>query len=212
MAQADDFDDALSRGAEGIDRLREAGLRGMEALTVARQASLERERARLAEELGEKDPRVTDVARRIVDGTSRLGALKTEIARAGAVARAGTTEWVLHGYVRSADGAPARDLTVALVNGQGQWLRELGFAGTDARGYFQLRTPAADVPEAFVRVTDRNRAQVHRSEDPVVVTPGRVEYREISLGTDGTRGPVPPEDVAPDEPPPDSEKKSRRRA
>lgn len=215
MAQSEDFDEALSRGTERVDRLREAGLKGMETVTLARQAGLKRERGRLSEALGAEHPLVKDLTLRMEDGTARLRALKVEIARAGTVVpKAGAAEWVLHGYVWSADGSPGPDLTVALVNGQGQWLRELSFAVTDARGYFQLRAPVAAALEAFLRVTDRNRAQVYSGKDPVPIIPGRVEYQEILQGTDATRGGVPPEEAAPGgpEPTPDSEKKPRRRS
>ncbi len=183
-------------------------------LTAARQAGLERERLRFTEVLGRDDPRVKDLDQRLAPGTARLRALKVEIARAGAVVPVAATEWVLHGYVWSADGGPVPDLTPALVDAKGQWLRELGFAGTDGRGYFLLRAAAADVPEAYVQVTDRKRAQVHRGDEAVAVGPGRVEYREITLGGDRTPGAVPPEDTAPGggEPAPDPEKKPRRRS
>jgi hypothetical protein len=214
MAQSDDLAEALSRGTEKVDRLREAGLRGLEVVTAARQAGLERERRRFTEVLGRDDPRVKDLDQRLEHGATRLRALKVEIARAGAVVPVAATDWVLHGYVWSADGSPMPDLTVALVDGKGQWLRELGFAGTDGRGYFLLRAAAADVPEAYVQVTDRKRAQVHRSDEAVTVGPGRVEYREVTLGGGRTPGAVPPEDTAPGggEPAPDPEKKPRRRS
>jgi hypothetical protein len=214
MARSDDFAEALSRGTEKVDRLREAGLRGLEVVTAARQAGLERERRRFTEVLGRDDPRVKDLDQRLEDGATRLRAVKVEIARAGAVVPVGATEWVLHGYIWSADGSAASGLTVALVSGQGQWLRELGFAGTDGRGYFLLRAPAADIPEAYVQVTDRQRSQVHRSDEAVAVGPGRVEYREVRLGGDRTPGPVPPEDTAPggSEPAPDPKKKPHRRS
>lgn len=220
MAQSEDFDDVVSGGAAGLDRLREAGLRGLEALTSARQEGLERERERLAAALGEDHPRVKDLSARLDTGRARLRALGAERARAVAVAKADATEWVLHGSVWRADGSPAADLSVALVNRQGQWLRELGFAGTDARGHFELRAPAPPAAvEAHVSVSDRDRAQVFRSDDAVTVAPGRVEYREITLGAGGTRGPVPPEELTTRaaarpgaEPPPETEKKPRRRS
>jgi hypothetical protein len=217
MAQSEDFDDVVSRGTAGLDRLREAGLRGLEAVTVARQAGLEREKGRLAEALGDDDPRVMGLSARLEEGRARLRTLAVERARAGAVVKADSNEWVLHGYVWTADGNPVPNLSVVLVNPQGQWLRELGFAGTDARGYFQLRAPAPAVVEAHISISDRRRAQVHRSEDTVSLAPGRVEYREVTLGKDGTRGPVPPGGTKPRGgtkpagPAPD-EKKPRRRS
>ena len=76
MAQPDDLAEALSRGTEKVDHLRETGLRGLEVLTAARQAGLERERRRFTEVLGRDDPRVKDLDRRLEHGAARLRALK----------------------------------------------------------------------------------------------------------------------------------------
>jgi hypothetical protein len=231
MPQSDEFDEALSRAAARADSLRAAGLKGLESVTLARQVSLEREQARLAGELGAEHPRVKALAARVQDGVARLGDLKVDIVRAETIApKVGAAEWVLHGYVWSEDRSPAPDLVVSLVDAQGQWLRALGFAATDARGYFQLRasvadaaTPGAAPPgaappagsapvEAFVRVTDANRTQVHRGPTPVPIAAGRVEYEEIVLEGGAVHGGVSPEEVpGHSAPSPEPGKKPRRR-
>jgi hypothetical protein len=139
MAEPEDFKDALLRAAAKADALRAAGLKGLEGLTQARQAGLKREQGRLSQKLGAEHPRVRALAVRMEDGVARLRDLMVDIARAETVApTAGAAEWVLHGYVRRKDLTPAPDLTVSLVDAQGQWIKALGFACTDARGYFQL--------------------------------------------------------------------------
>jgi hypothetical protein len=101
---------------------------------------------------------------------------------------------------------------VTLVDAQGRWLRRLGFASTDARGYFRFAAsiggtepagktgPAATAAlppklEAHIRVTDRKRLQLYRGEEAVPVSPGGVEYREIVL--EGGAAPLPPEEDVP---------------
>ena len=210
MAESEDFKDMLFRAAAKADALRAAGLKGLEGVTQARQAGLKREHNRLSGKLGAEHPRARALAVRLEDGITRLRDLQVEVARAETVApTAGAAEWVLHGYVRSKDLKPASDLTVSPVDAQGQWVRAMGFASTDARGYFQLiatiggtgppgRTgPAGQPPrlEVHIRITDRNRLQLYRGEEAVPVSPGGVEYREIVL--EGAAAPLPPEEDVP---------------
>jgi hypothetical protein len=208
MPESDDFKEVLFAVAVKTDALRAAGLRGLGGVTRARQAGLERERGRLSRKLGADHSRVRALSARMEDGVARLRDLTVEVARAETVApRADPGKWVLHGYVRRKDLSPAPDLTVALVDAQGQWLRALGFACTDARGYFQLvatvaggRAAGASAPpskiEAHIRITDRKRVQLYRGEEAVPVSLGGVEYREIVLDG-GAAGCVAPEEEVP---------------
>ena len=212
MPESDDFKEVLFSAAAKADALRAAGLKGMEGVTQARQAGLEREHGRLSRKLGADHPRVRALSVRMEDGAVRLRDLEVEIARAETVApRADPGKWVLHGYVRKKDLTPAPDLTVALVDAQGQWLRALGFACTDARGYFQLvatvaRAGAAGASappskmEAHIRITDRKRLQLYRGAEAIPISPGGVEYREIVLEGGGA-GCVAPEEEVPGPPP-----------
>lgn len=216
MPESQDFQEVLFRTAVKADALRAAGLKGLEGITRARQAGLEREHGRLSRRLGAEHPRARALAVRMEDSVVRLRDLKVEIARAETVApKAGAAEWVLHGYVRWKDLNPAPDLTVALVDAQGQWVRALGFACTDARGYFQLvasirraepageaapPTLSAPPPELFLRVNDEERRTLYSDAEPLAPEPGRIDYREIFLGDDA-RTCTPPEDVAPPGPP-----------
>jgi hypothetical protein len=213
MPESEDFKEVLFGAAVKADALRAAGLRGLEGVTLARQAGLDREHARLSRKLGAEHPRAMALAARMQEDVARLRDLRREIARAETVApAAGAATWVLHGYVWSRELNPAPDLTVTLVDAQGQWVRALGFATTDARGYFQLvaslgrAEPAgrtglaatAAVPpklEAHIRITDRNRLQLYRGEEAVPVSPGGVEYREIVL--EGGAASLPPEEDVP---------------
>src|SRR5574341_889782 len=104
MAESDDFKEVLIRAAAKADALRAAGLKGLEGVTQARQAGLEREHGRLSRKLGAEHPRARALAVRMENGVARLRDLKVEIARAETVAPAvGADKWVLHGYVRRKD-------------------------------------------------------------------------------------------------------------
>jgi hypothetical protein len=216
MAEPEDFKDVLFRAATKADALRAGALNGLEVVTQARQAGLEREHARLSRKLGAEHPRARALAVRMEDGVARLRDIKLEIARAETVApTAGKGEWVLHGYVRWKDLSPAPNLTVALVDAQGRWVQALGFACTDSRGYFKLVAlvgrgkPAPGVAPAampapplklFLKVNDEQRRTLYADTEPLAPEPGRVEYREIILGEEA-RTCTPPEDVTPPGPP-----------
>jgi len=211
MPDANDSGQVAFRAATLADALRAAGLRGLDGLTHARQHRLEREHQRLSTKLGGEHPRVRGLASQLEDGAIRLRDLGIEIARAETmVPKAGPAEWVLLGYVRWPDLSPASGLTVALVDARNQWIRSLGFACTDPRGYFRLTVafgqeeqapPRARAArsEVYIRVTDANRAVLHREEEAVSVVPGTVEYREIVL-QGGVGVCTPPEEDAPDGP------------
>jgi len=223
MPESDDFKEVLFSAATKADALRAAGLKGMEGVTQARQAGLEREHSRLSRKLGADHPRVRALSARMEDGAVRLRDLEVEIARAETVApRADPGKWVLHGYVRKKDLTPAPDLTVALVDAQGQWLRALGFACTDARGYFQLvatvaRAGAAGASappskiEAHIRITDRKRLQLYRGAEAIPISPGGVEYREIVLEGGGAGCVAPEEEVPGTSPAPQAKEASPAR-
>jgi hypothetical protein len=147
-----------------------------------------------------------------------------EVARAKtAVPPVGETQWAVHGHVRRADRTPAPDLTVLLVDSAGRWLRALGYACSDAEGYFRLVStvePARTTLRAYLRVIGPDRSELHRGEEALAVTPRAVEYREIVLH-DGARGCASPDEDLPDvdgtgggskEPPAPPRKKPRRKA
>jgi hypothetical protein len=189
MAEANDVKDALPAAAARVDALRAAGLKGLDRAAGARQASLQREHERLSKRLGPDHTRVKAVAARIEGAAALRRDVVLEVARAETVSpQVGAQEWALHGYVRSKDLSPAPDLTVSLVDARGQWLQVLGFACTDARGYFRLVAKVeptseskTDIVSGYVRVTDGDRKELHRSREALPVLPGAVEYREIVL-------------------------------
>jgi hypothetical protein len=211
MQEPEDLKETLYRAAVKADALRAAGMNGLAGVMQARQAGLDREHRRLFEKVGAEHPRVRTLALRIEDVVARLHDLRVEIARAETPGvRAGPAEWVLHGYVWRKDLSAAPDLTVALVDSQGEWVRAFGYTCSDARGYFQLvaslgraeptgetarLTMSAPPPqfEAQVRISDANHVQLYRGGEAVPISPGGVEYREIVLG-DSARGCVAPED------------------
>jgi hypothetical protein len=105
-------------------------------------------------------------------------------------------EWVLHGTVRFAEGAPAPDLVVTLMDSSGRGGKDAPSTRTDRRGAFVLRVRAAAnasaptaIPTLFVLVADAGGRVLLRGQERMLVLPGAVDYREVALDTRGPAGP-----------------------
>ena len=140
---------------------------------LAKANHLERQRVRLANRLGAEDPRVLELNGIIASNQRLTRAVQLEVNRA----RTSTVEadkqgWILHGYVWNQDWKGQPNLTVALSDRAGQWVRLLGYACTDKNGYFKLSyqqstekgteamAVAADIsPEMFIRVSDHKESR-----------------------------------------------------
>lgn len=97
-------------------------------------------------------------------------------------------------------------LTVFLSDREKQWIRVLGYACTDERGYFALiyppkndkSTPEPPKEQVFLMVGDAERPILYRSSEALKIKPGQVIYREIFLSdTDVAKICVMPPDANP---------------
>jgi hypothetical protein len=190
----DDVSRELDRGIAGADKLRADQL---EQLTVARQAKdtgLRREHARLTKKLGPDHPRVAAIAGRLNVNAGMKRDLTLESARARTeVPKLDETSWALLGFVRDKDLNGLPDLTVALYDGKGKWVEQLGYACTREDGHFRLevRTLGQVAGPVFAHVLTAQSA--HLYADPVALTPegGKIDYREIILSKSGQPCPPP---------------------
>jgi hypothetical protein len=189
---AGNFDNDLA----ATDVARTEALEGLHELRAAKATHLERQRTRLINRLGAKDPRVLELDGIIASNQRLTRAVKLEVDRA----KTNTVEedeqsWILHGYVRNQDGKGQPSLTVALSDRAGQWVRLLGYACTDKNGYFKLSyhqstekgteamAVAADIsPKMFIWISDHKETVLYRDKTPMSVVLGEIQYREIILG------------------------------
>lgn len=103
-------------------------------------------------------------------------------------------QFVLHGRVFDAQGAPADQLTVSAIDAEGGVRR---FTCTDPKGYFRMDLPVEgdDAPKAlFLQVSDADQAVLYRGDEAVTPAPGGVVYREIRLSGERLEPcPIPPD-------------------
>ena len=194
---ADVSSDQLSRALEGnlpeLDRMRATALENLQLLRTARAEGLRSEQQRLSSKLGAEHPRVAELASVRADNQRFINGLVVENERARVeVPQADAQTWVLHGFVRDQQSRGVANVTVALYDASGNWIQQLGYAGTSANGYFRLAAHnlAGLKPPFFVHVLSSQAAHLH--VDNVALTPesGRVVYHEIVIS--GTQAGTPP--------------------
>ena len=202
---------------DSLDPQRAAAFDRLQALRAVRARGDEREQKRLARKFGEGHARVVAVAERARMNAGLRRDLGLEQARAAVEAPAADKDgYVFHGFVRTLAGQGVPELTVALYDEKGEWVREMGFGCTDARGYFILRyqregkdaagnaapastafiaaaltTGGAARTRLFVHVLDSAQKTLHVEQAPLQPQPGEVDFRIIALGAE-TRPCVPP--------------------
>jgi len=114
--------------------------------------------------------------------------------------RVDQSSWALHGNVLNGSGKPIQGVTVGLYQ-KHTWIQRLGFACTDANGYFVLMVQEAGKTESgpfSINILQNGRI-IYIDPNPVTVRPGHVEYREIIIGAAANT--CPPPAGTPDVPP-----------
>jgi len=136
---ASEIQRTLQTKAMGADAFHATQLGGLQSLRQSKGAMLAREQTRLSASLGPQNPRVLALS----DQISVNNNLGTQLMRAqsrsqASVFEANSNTWIVHGHVRTQDYKPVPQVTVALYTPEGQWLRQFGWACTDANGYYKL--------------------------------------------------------------------------
>lgn len=191
----------------GFDAFRSEALLSLARLREVKTAQTSRQYEYARKNYGEDDPRTQQFAVELaLNGrfTMELGA---EVDRAGATApNIDAHSWMLYGYVRDADLVGQPELTVALYDMQGRWVKVLGHDCTDERGHFEIRTAIGDALsrlkesrlQFFLRVVGPNQEPLYMDRSATVPEGGVALYREIIL--DGSKPCLPPSEVPVTEP------------
>jgi hypothetical protein len=198
--------DTLEKTVASLDQARAADLDELSQVRAAKFAGLARDRDRLAAKLGVTDPRVVALDRSLALHRETAVGFRSEIAVASVnPPRVNQHSWALHGNVLDASRAPVQGVTVALYQ-KDAWVQRLGYACTDANGYFVLLVEDATRTDTGPLSIDvlRSGKIIYVDPMPVEIQPAHVEYREIvmdndvepCLPPDGYRPPGPP--AAPD--------------
>ena len=196
----------IDSSLEQTDQLRADNLNQMAVVQQVNAKALTKERQRLAGKYGADDLRVQRIDAKLQFTQGFTQDLKVEIDKTKIqVPTRDRHTWMLHGRVLQAknkQGIPG--LTVALVNREGQWVRELGYVCTDERGYFAIIYPHkndksdTNLPDiVFLMVANVNRRILYRGSEALTVKLGQVIYREIFLSDDDVEICVAPPNATP---------------
>lgn len=131
-----------ARSFEGLDEVRARQMDEAFKLQNSADHSYNREHARLKDKYGEKDPRTVAMKARIDTNALHTQNLFLEYTGASTALPRVDKAWVVDGFVRTAKGGPASNITVAVYDTD-VWQRQFGFSCTDKKGYFSLVVPDA---------------------------------------------------------------------
>ena len=187
----DEIFQKIDTSLKQTDELRADNLDKMAAVQQVRAKALAKERQRLAVKYGTDDLRVQRIDAKLQFTRGFTQDLKVEIDKTKIqVPTVDRKTWMVHGRVLQAknnQGIPR--LTVSLSDREKQWIRVLGYACTDERGYFALIYPPQDdrsdtnlpTDVVFLMVSDADRPILYRSSEDLTIQLGQVVYREIFL-------------------------------
>jgi hypothetical protein len=189
--------DTISTTLESSDEQSARQLQTLSLVHQARLSQLARNAAAVAANYGTGSPQaaVAEAAVSAAQATvARIGVVNRQLATPAPEVPA--EGWVLHGRVYDEQGAPVSGQTVFLVDKQGTYQREYGFAYTDDTGYFVLMAegapaqaeaasePAATAqpaPELYLEVANERRQPVYLSSAPFQPTVGTATYVNTNL-------------------------------
>jgi chitodextrinase len=186
-----------------LDRQRTQGLERLQQMQTIQNTALQQEQKRLIAKYGEDHPRVQKINARLTYNQGVEKDLNQEIERSQIEVRQfDPNTWKGHGLVLDKNEVGIQGLTVSFADQKGNWIRELGYACTDKRGYFTIVYPpktgqSASIPDSqpiFLTVTDPNRRLLHRECTPRYFKIGQIEFWRIILGDDDNSCETPPDD------------------
>jgi hypothetical protein len=180
---------------------RTEGLENLRATQDVKDNILIREQERLTQKYGSDHLRVQKITKRIAYNQEFVKALDIEIEKAKIeVPEVDPASWMVHGRVLNDQSLGIQNLTVALYDENGKWIRKMSFACTTEQGYFSLIYPpkgtASEISaeqKLFLTVMDKDRKIIHRETEPLYVKSGTVDTLTIFISAkDGTCNPPEP--------------------
>jgi hypothetical protein len=178
--------------------MRATMLDNLKLLRVAQAEGLRSEHERLSAKLGKEHPRVAALSIRRAENDDFIKGLTVEAERARVeVPKADAETWVLHGFVRDPQLRGVPNVTVALYDASGNFLKQLGFVQTSANGSFRLEARNLEgAGTVFIHVLNSQGAHLHTDNFALTPAGGSVVFHEVVVT--GTQAGTPPGESRPD--------------
>jgi hypothetical protein len=178
--------DQLKSALTSADNAVLQGIQNLQSVHQARLAQANRTVAALKAQYGADDPRVKAAEAAVVARTTTIGRISMVqqqlVVPAVQVAPAG---WALQGRVLDSNLQPLARFTVFLVDANKDFLKQYGFAYTDATGNFVLNyagdAKGTAAPPLFIEVVDTQANPVYLSSTQFVPVPGVTSFQNIVL-------------------------------
>jgi hypothetical protein len=180
----------INKALDDLDVNRSQQLESLKQVKDVENDARKKEINRLSLKYGPDDPRIQTMRDQVDINKNLSGNLALEIERSNiAIPKFDKNTWMVHGRVLCEDMTGKEGLTVSFVDENGKWLRPLGYACTDAKGYFAITyDPAKDskneIPatlKMFLIVSDEKRNILFKDTEPLYVKIGRINYKDIQL-------------------------------
>ncbi|MBV9956931.1 MAG: hypothetical protein JO360_00865, partial [Acidobacteria bacterium] len=135
----DEINQNLNNGIAGADVQRAEHLKNFQTARAAKTNLYQREQARLTLKYGADHPRVVALSNKLSVNRGIINEVEQERVRAAVpVPDAGAQDFIVHGFVRDENGMSIINATVAFYDRRGLAVQLLGYACTNADGYFKI--------------------------------------------------------------------------
>lgn len=193
----DDTIRGITSGLAQLDAARAAAYENLLIVRAVKDKQLSVEQQLIEMKYGPDDPQIAAIkARLAINQAIRTDLTVAQVQAATPQPIVDGNSYVFHGFVRDRQRQARPQLTVALYDPSGFWVREAGYSNTDPNGYFLLRyTQVAPVKgkkaeidqssarfdgkSLEVRVYDSQQKLLYRDPTPLSPKLGQVDYRVI---------------------------------
>jgi hypothetical protein len=191
MKTIDEYNDKIKNKKVELDTDRSHQLESLKELKDAENLAQTKELKRRSSKYSSGDPRIQKMHNQIDFNQKLSRNLNIEIERSKiTMPTFDTKTWMLHGRVLNEQYRGIPNLTVALYDENGKWIRKMNYACTSLQGYFSIIYPAKGatseiqaIQKLFLTVMDKDKKIIYRETEPLYVKTGTVDYRDIIISS-----------------------------
>jgi hypothetical protein len=182
--------DQLKSALTTADNTVVQGMQNLQSVHQARLAQANRTLTAITAQYGADDPRVKTTQAAVAARTTTIGRiLMAQRQLVVSEVQVAANGWALQGQVLDSNLQPLPRFTVFFVDANKDFLKQYGFAYTDATGYYVLNyagdPTGAAAPQLFLEVVDMKANPVYLSPTQFVPVAGSTSYQNVVLAPGG---------------------------
>lgn len=170
-----------------LDDQRLEELKKFQGMQSIKDEVLKKEKTRLEKKLGTKHPRVQTIESKLSFNKGMFAGLEKEIDKASIKQEPfDSTSWRVNGRVFDSDKKPVKSVTVYLSDTNKNWIKELGSACTDEKGYYSITLNQEEVKQfekqpLYLTLSDKNKKTIYSDKNPLTAKAGLIDVKDIYL-------------------------------